>query len=451
MSVSVENKSAVARRLTITIPGESIETEVSERLKQYGKNAKIKGFRPGKAPASIVRRQYGGAIRADVLQEMMSSHYTEAVQSEGLEPVGSPSLEAGESSADGSFTFTADLEVYPEVEPDGLDRLELKRPRVEIADSDVDVVLERLRKQRQKWVAAERPAGEGDRVIVSFDGTIEGEPFEGGHGENVTVTIGANEMIPGFETGLTGVSAGETRELDLAFPDSYRASALAGKPVHFKITASAVQAAEIPALDDDFAVSFGCTEGGVERLRERVRENMAAELDVRIREDLQRQVGDQLVAANPIEVPRALVDQEVEREQRRLLQRLGIRTEGVRVPELPREPYVEAAERRIRLGLLLGALIKREEFRPDPARVDKHIEALCADLEDPVAGARQLRADSEAMRNVEAIILEDMIYDWLIEQAKVSEEPKEFLAYMEPGDGFGSGATDANTEDASDD
>ncbi|MGH8273518.1 MAG: trigger factor [Gammaproteobacteria bacterium] len=443
MSVSVEQSSAVGRRVTITIPGESIESEVEKRLLQYRKNAKIKGFRPGKAPAKIVRREYGPAAREDVLGELVNTHYAEAVQSEALAPVGSPTIESGETGADGSFTFTAELEVYPELEPTGLDRLSLKRPQIEIGDADVEVVLERLRRQRQEWAAVGRRAGNGDEVSVNFEGSVEGEPFEGGQGENVTVTLGSNEMMPGFEAGLEGISGGETRALDLAFPENYRVTNLAGRPVHFEVTAVEVRESRLPALDEEFAAAFGCAEGGVEQLRERVRMNMSAELDARIRDDLQHQVDDQLVDANPVEVPRALVDREIERQQRRLLQRLGIKSEGVRIPELPREPYEEAAKRQIRLGLILNALIQREEFRPDPARVEKHIEAVCAELEDPTAGARELRADSEAMRNVEALVLEDMIYDWLIEQAAVTDEPMEFIAYMEPKES----TAQAGTED----
>lgn len=445
MSVSVEQNSAVGRRLTITIPGESIKPEVEKRLEQYGRNARIKGFRPGKAPAKIVRREYGSAAREDVLGELVNAHYAEALRSEALEPVGSPTIEGGETGTDGSFTFTAKLEVYPELEPTGLERLSIKRPQIEITDNDVEVVLERLRRQHQEWIAVERPAREGDQVSVNFEGTVEGEPFEGNRGENVAVTLGSGEMIPGFEAGLEGISSGESRALDLAFPEDYRATELAGRPVHFEVTAGEVRESKIPALDTEFAAAFGCAEGGVERLRERVRENMAAELAERIGEDLRRQAGEQLVDANPVEVPRALVDREIERRQRQLLQRLGIKSEGVRTPELPREPYEEAAERQIRLGLILNALIQREAFRPDPARVEKHIEAVCAQLDDPAAGARELRADGEAMRNVEALVLEDMVYDWLIEQAAVSEEPMAFLDYMEPKENAGqAGAADAD-------
>jgi trigger factor len=429
--------------LTITIPAERIESEVAQRLSELGKNAKIKGFRPGKAPANVVKREYGGAVRGDVVGELMRSHYADAVTEQALNPVSAADLEIGEPGADGSFVFTAELEVYPEVEPVGLDSLDLRRPRIEIGDGDVDVVLDRLRHQRQIWKAVDRPAAEGDRVVVNFEGRVDGEPFEGSQDENVPVAIGGAEMIPGFETGLVGMSSGETRGLDLAFPDNYRASELAGRPVHFEVTANEVQGSELPALDEDFAADFGCAEG-VAQLREHVHENMETELAARIRDDLQRQVGNQLVEANPIEVPRALADQEVERQQRRLLQRLGIDPDGARAPQLPREPYVETAKRQIRLGLIMNALIEREALRPDPARVDPHIAALAAETDDPERAVREIRADSSAMRNVEALVLEDMAYDWLIEQAEVSEEPMEFLAYMEPKEK----TTEANEENA---
>lgn len=434
MSVSVKQNGVLGRRLTVTIPGEDIETEMSRRLKTLAKTAKVKGFRPGKAPDKVVRQQYGASVREDVLSELMRSHYSEAVAQQELAPVASPRFEDGKSEADGGFTFTAELEVYPEFEPTGTDALTLKRPQIQITDADVDEVLERLRRQRREWVEAARPAQDGDRVTVNFEGLVEGEPFEGNRGEAVAVVLGAGEMIPGFEEGLAGISAGETRTLDVTFPEQYRISELAGRPVRFEATATRVDEERMPALDDDFAAAFGCAEGGVEQLRERVRGNMSEELADRIRADLQRQAAEQLLDANPIEVPQALVEEEVARKQREILRRLGIDPEDARTSKLPREPYVEAAERQVRLGLVLSKLIQREAFRPDPARVEKRIEEYAAGHDNPSAKAREIRADNETMRGIEALVLEDMTYDWLLEQAAVEDAPMDFFGFMEPKD-----------------
>jgi trigger factor len=444
MSVTVEQNGAIARRLIITIPGESIEAEMAGQLQALGKNANIKGFRPGKAPAKIVRREYGAAVRGDAIDKLSRSHYAEALRNESLEPVALPTFNEGETGEGGDYIFSADLEVFPEVEPRGLDTLEITRPKVEINDSDVDTVIERLQKQHAEWLAVTRSAQEGDKVTVNFEGLIEGEPFEGNQGVNVAVTIGAGEMIPGFEEGLKGIGVDETRKLELAFPEDYRAEEVAGKQAIFEVSATAIEAENLPEVNDAFAATFGCEEG-VEQLRERVRNNMESELETRIGEDLHDQVGDQLIDANPTEVPRALVDREIERRQTQMLRRLGLDPESSTTPNLPREPYEEVSKRHVRLGLVMNALLEREAFQPDPALVEKRIESLTAQMEDPTAAAREVRADNQAMRNIEAMVLEDMIYDWLIEQAKVSEEEKDFLTYMEPKQELGQG----NTGDAS--
>lgn len=431
MSVTVEQNGAVGRRLMITIPGDRIESEMEQQLKGVAKSAKIKGFRPGKAPSNMVRREYGAAVRDDVISELMRSHYSEALSSESLNPVDLPKFEDGTFTEDGSFTFAANLEVFPEVDPQGTEGLVVKRPKVEIGDTDIDAVLERMQKQKAEWVATERAAQKGDRISINFEGLVEGEPFEGNRGENVPIELGAGEMIPGFETGLTGIKKGETRQLDIDFPEDYRATELAGKKATFEVTATALEEQQMPEIDDAFAATFGCDEG-VSQLRERVRKNMESELEARIREDMHDQIGDQLIDANPVEVPTVLVEQEIERRQRQLMRQLGLEEDAAKIPNLPREPYEEAAQRHVRLGLVMSALVQREAFQPDPARVEKHIDALCAQLDDPATGARELRADNKAMRNIEALVLEDMIYDWLIEQSTVTDEPKEFLAYMEP-------------------
>jgi len=435
MRVSVEESGALGRRLVVTIPGERIEDEVSRRLQGVAKRAKIKGFRPGKAPTKIVRQQYGESVRADVLEEMVRSHYAEAVTSEKLSPASAPAFQPGETGDDGSYTFTAEFEVYPQFEVKGTDKLAVTRPKVEIRDSDVDEVLQRLQRQRGDWVEADRAAAEGDRVVIDFEGRIDGEPFEGNAATDMPLVLGAGEVIPGFEEGLEGAKAGDTRTLELTFPEDYRKADLAGKPVSFEVKVHKVEEQKLPELDDEFAASLGIEEGGIDRLRERVRENMTRELEERLRNDLQKQVGDALVEANPVEVPAALVDEEVVRQQRAALQRLGISTESAQAPKLPREPFVEEAERRVRLGLVLSQLIESEAFRPDPAKIDSKIDEVTADAEDPEAQARAIRADNEVMRRVEALVLEETAYDWLIEKARVEEEPRGFFEFMEPKEG----------------
>lgn len=446
MGVSVEETGTAGRRLTITIPGEKIESRVGEQLKSLAREAKIKGFRPGKAPAKIVRNRYGAAVRDDVLSELKRDHYIKAVTSESLEPVALPQFEEGRFAEDGDFVFAANLEVVPVVDPQGVDRLALKRPGVQITAADIDTVMGRLQKQNGEWVEVDRPARKGDRLTVNFEGLVDGEPFEGNRGENVHLELGAGKMIPGFEEGLEGIHPGATRRLRLRFPDDYQASERAGKTADFEVIATALEEQRLPELDDALAASLGCGEG-LAQLRERVRENMESELAARIGEDLREQVGKQLIDANPFAVPQTLVDREIERRQRQMLRRLGLGEDPSKVPSLPREPYAEASERQVRLSLLLKALIEREAFKADPERVEKHLQSLCTQLDDPARGARELRADDKAMRNIEALVLEDMAYDWLIEQATVRDEPRDFMRYMESAEpGTGKQTENANDE-----
>ncbi len=435
MQVSVEQSGSLGRRLTVTIPGEQIEEEVLKRLNDVAKRAKIKGFRPGKAPASVVRQQYGDAVRQDVVSDLVQSHYAEALQGQNISPVAAPSVEPGATGSDGSYTFTAELEVYPEFELRDIKDARLVRPQVGITDADVDTIVDRLRRQHEHWTAVERPADEGDRVVVDFEGRMDGEPFDGNSATDMPLVLGSASVIPGFEQGLIGAAPGETRSLDLTFPEDYSKADLAGKPVTFEVTVKKVEESHLPELDDDFAAHMGIEEGGLERLREKVRENMQNELDDRVRGEMEKQAGDALLEANPIDVPRVLVEQEIVRQQRATMRQFGLQVDPDSTPDLPREPFVDKAERRVRLGIVLNQLIEREQFRPDPARVERKVESLVADSEDPVAQARAIRADNNVMRQVESLVLEEIAYDWLIEQATVEEEAKGFFEFIEPEKG----------------
>ncbi|MGH8128497.1 MAG: trigger factor [Gammaproteobacteria bacterium] len=441
MQVSVEQSGSLGRRLTVTIPGDQIEQEVAKRLGDVAKRSKIKGFRPGKAPAKVVRQQYGEAVREDVLADMVRSHYAQALQGENISPVSAPTVEPGETTTDGSYTFIAELEVYPEFEVKDIADAALIRPQIKIGEADVDAILDRLRSQHQHWHAVERTAADGDQVVIDFEGRIEGEPFDGNSATDMPLVLGSGSVIPGFEQGLVGAEAGDTRTLDLAFPEDYSKVELAGKPVSFEVTVKRVEESHLPELNDEFAGHMGIEEGGLARLREKVLENMQNELETRIRSEMEKQAGDALLAANAIDVPKALVDDEVVRQQRATMRQFGLQVDPDSVPDLPREPFVEKAESRVRLGLALSQLIEREQFQPDPARVERKIEEFAADAEDPTAQARAMRADNSVMRQIESLVLEEIAYDFLIEQAQVNEEPKGFFEFIEPEkDGAGDNA-----------
>lgn len=441
MQVSVEQSGNLGRRLTVTIPGDRIEQEIARRLGDVAKRSNIKGFRPGKAPAKVVRQQYGEAVREDVLADLVRLHYAEALQGENISPVSAPTVEPGETAIDGSYTFTAELEVYPEFEVKDIAEAALVRPQVTIEEADVDTILDRLRSQHRHWHAVERAAADGDQIVIDFEGRIEGEPFDGNSAADMPLVLGSGSVIPGFEEGLIGAETGATRTLDLAFPEGYGKAELAGKPVSFEVTVKRVEESHLPELNDDFAVLMGIEEGGLGSLREKVRENMQNELEARIRGEMEKQAGEALLAANAIDVPQALVDDEIVRQQRATMRQFGLQVDSDSTPDLPREPFVEKAERRVRLGLALSRLIEREQFQPDPARVERKIAEFAADAEDPAAQARAMRADNSVMRQIESLVLEEIAYDFLIEQAQISEEPKGFFEFIEPEkDGAGDNA-----------
>ncbi len=278
MMVSVETTAGLERRMTIQVPAEQIESEIDSRLRRYGKTAKIKGFRPGKVPMQVVRQRYGGQVREEVLGEMIRSSFVEALGQEKLRPAGGPRIEPSKVEQGVDLEFTATFEVYPEIALSGHEGMKIQRPTAEIAESDIDDMMDRLRRQRAEWVAVDRAAVDGDQLTVDFTGTLDGEPFSGGEGEKVPVVLGRGGMLQDFENGLLGMRVGEEKEVSVDFPDDYGAAELAGRTAIFRVTAREVAEEKLPEIDDEFCQAFGISEGGVDRLRKEVSENMAREM-----------------------------------------------------------------------------------------------------------------------------------------------------------------------------
>ena len=309
MQVSVEAGEGLERRMTVELPAEQIEEAVTKRLKQIGKNARIDGFRPGKVPMNLLRRRYGGQVLQEVYGEIIESSYQEAVQQQNLHPVGMPKIEPKAGEDQNVFGYIATLEVMPEIT---LAKLEgtIKRPVAELTEADVEEMVEKLRKQRASWNAVDRAAAEGDQVKISFKGTMDGEAFEGGNAEDMPLVLGSKRMIEGFEAGLVGMIKEEKRSLELRFPEDYRVEELAGKPVTFEVEVNEVAEQVLPEVDETFAKSFGAHEG-VERLKQDIRDNMQRELKQRIWTRLKNQAMDLLYSSNPIQLPSAMLQEEI--------------------------------------------------------------------------------------------------------------------------------------------
>ena len=429
MQVTVESTGALERRMRVELPAERIEKEIETRLKRVGRTAKIKGFRPGKIPPKVVKQHYGQQIRQEVLSELMQKSYTDAVLQENLSPAGGPTIEPVVSENKADFAYIATFEVLPEVTLEGLDKIQVERPDVEISDADCDEMLENLRRQKADWKPVERASADGDRVLVDFSGTLKGEPVEGGEGKNVPVVLGQGQMLPDFEKGLTGVTAGDETTFKVKFPKDYHAEDLAKKTVVFAATIHAVEELELPPLDDSLAEVYGVSDGGLAKLRTEVVENMEREARQKVRSDIKNQAMEGLLASNPIDVPKAMVDQEIENMQHEAMRQLGIED---RENAPPRENFVASAERRVRLGLLLRQYINDQQLSVDAERMRRHVEELCAGYENADEMVANYLANPQFVSQVEPIVLEEQALDRLIENGKAKTKKVAFKEYMNP-------------------
>jgi trigger factor len=427
VDVSVETPGGLERRMTVRVPTIEIEREVSVRLSRVGQTAKIKGFRPGKIPTKIVQQRYGDQVRQEVLSDLIRSNYSRALVQEELRPAGGPSIEPLPVDGEEQFTFRATFEVYPEVSLAAIDKLSVERPSVDIGESDVTDLMEKLREQRADWQSIERSAGSGDRVIIDFVGKIDNEIFDGGEGSEVPIVVGEGQVIDDFDKALKGVSAGESKSAKVKFPKDYPADALAGKKAVFDLTIHRVEERILPEIDDEFISAFGVAEGGVEALREHLKANMTRELSQRLRAETKRRALDSLLAANPITLPVALVDRETAAMQADALRQLGIE-DPEQAP--PKESFDEPARRRVALGLLVQELIQVSEIQLDRSRLDERLNEMVAQYERPEETAQMYRGNKELMAQLEAGVLEEQIVDYLLEKSKTSEKSMSFEQFM---------------------
>ena len=433
MMVSVQATGSLERRVEVSVPASTVEAAVANRLKVFSRTARLKGFRPGKAPLSVVQRQFGPQIRDEVVTELVRSSLAEALAEQKLAPVGGPRIDPLSSGTAGEdLRYAATFEVYPEIELKSLEAIEIVRPTADVTLTDVAAMIENLRRQRPDYVAATRPASDGDRLTVDFEGHLAGVPFEGGKGEGVTVVLGTGRMLKDFESGLLGAAVGETRTFDVAFPADYQKAGLAGRTAAFTATVRSIEESRLPQLDDEFCRAFGVTEGGVEQLRREVEENMRRELGQNVRGRVKTQLLDKLLAANPVEVPRSELEAQIRALQVDWLRRVGARPQDLKQAP-PREPFEEAAKRRAALGLLMSEIVRREQIRVDEARLEERIAAAAVSYSDPEDAARQIRGNDELRSQLIAAVLEDQATDWLLGRVKVVEQPSTFKELMNFG------------------
>jgi trigger factor len=430
MQVSVETTGALERRIEVSVPRERIDQAIDERLKRVGRTAKLKGFRPGKVPFKVVKQQFGAQVRQEVLSDLMQSSFAEAVTQQKLNPAAGPRIEPISVGPDQDLKYRATFEVFPEIELKGVEGIAVTRPAAQVTDADVDAMVLNLREQRPRFDAVERECREGDRVTMDFEGQIDGAAFEGSKGEDVAVLLGGGRMLKDFESGITGMKAGEHKQIQVPYPADYHNAALAGKVATFDVRVKKVEEKRLPDLDDEFCREYGVLDGGVEQLRREVRDNMERELGDNVRARIKQQLMDGLLAANPVDVPKSLVDAQVREMQIDAARRMGAR-DASQVP--PPEPFVEGARKRVALGLLIGELIKSRGLKLDRTRVESRLADLAAGHPEPETVIKAYRQNPDALRQIENIVIEDQVVDLLLEAAAVTEQAATFKDVMNFG------------------
>ncbi|EJL6258641.1 trigger factor [Vibrio cholerae] len=430
MQVTVETLEGLQRRLNITVPAANIEDAVVAELRNIAKNRRFDGFRKGKVPMKMVAKMYGKAVRQDVLGEVMQRHFIEAIVKEKINPAGAPTFAPVEIGEGKDLVFTATFEVYPEVELKGLENIAVEKPAAEVTDADVAEMLETLRKQQATWKEVDEAAENGKRVSIDFVGSIDGVEFEGGKAENFPLEMGAGRMIPGFEDGIVGKTKGMEFVIDVTFPEDYHAENLKGKAAKFAIKVNQVEARELPELNDEFVARFGVAEGGVDALKAEVRKNMERELKQAIKARIKEQAIEGLVKENEIQVPSALIDQEINVLRQQAAQRFGGNVEAA--AQLPRELFEEQAKRRVVVGLLLGEVIRTHELKADEEKVKALITEMATAYEDPSEVVSYYEQNQQLMNNMRNVALEEQAVDAIIAKAKVTEKAISFSELMNP-------------------
>ncbi len=428
MQVTVESTGTLERSLRIELPADQIESEIESRLKNVGRTAKIKGFRPGKVPHKVVKQRYGKQVRQEVLGDLMQKSYSEAVIQEKLQPAGSPKIEAETDLDDNSFSFVAKLEVLPEIELKNIDKIKIERPDVTIDDSDLEAMILKLQKQKAEWSAVERKSKDDDRVVVDFSGELDGEAISGGQGKEVPIVLGEGQMLPDFEKALYGVKAGDEKSFKVKFPKDYPAEELQGKKVEFTVNVHRVEEQQLPDVDDAFAEEFGVTDGGIEKFKNDVRENMEREAAQRVKNAIRDQISEGLLDTNPIDIPQVMKHNEMHSMQHEAMRQMGIEDHD-QAP--PLSNFAETAEKRVRLGLLVRQIISDQDISADEDDMRGYVRGLVASYESPDEMVEMYMGNPQLRQQVEPVVLEQKAFDWVVETAKVKDKKVSFTDFMD--------------------
>jgi trigger factor len=430
MQTNLETLSQLERRLTMAVPMADIDKQVDERLKQLARTVRMAGFRPGKVPLKIVARQYGTQVRSEVISDAVEKAFSAAVRDQNLRVAGYPRIERKEGSGADRLEFSATFEVYPEVQLGDLSGVTVERPTLTVTDAEVEKTIAVLRKQRTRYEPADRPAAKGDRVVVDFTGTIDGVEFEGGKSTDFTFVLGEGRMLPEFETGVTGMRAGESKSLLVNFPTDYQGKDVAGKTASFAVSVKKVEAPRLPELDADFARALGVADGDLGKMRAEVKANVEREVKKRLGGDLKNRVMQALLNASRLELPKGLVDMEVQRLVSGA--RADLQARGLKMESMPIDPQVFEAQarRRVALGLIVAEIVKTHDLAAKPQQVRALVDEHAASYEHPSEVVKWYYSQPERLAEFEGLAVEENVVDWVLRNAKAVDTPVAFDQLM---------------------
>ena len=431
MQVSIESSTGLERQLKIGVPAEKIDQEVINRLQKAMKTVSIKGFRKGKVPLKVVKQHYGKGVRQEVVGEIVNSSFYEAIQQEDLKPVGQPQINDISDKEGQDLEFMAVFEVFPEVVLKALTKVKLDRPASEVTDADVEKMIEQLRNQQSSFKVGKKKAKDGHQVNIDYVGTRDGEEFDGGKADGQDLVLGSSSMIPGFEKGLEGLSAGEETVLKLSFPEDYHAEELKGAAVEFAVKVNSVASKALPKMDDEFFKLFGVESGGEEKFREDVLANMERELRNAIRTKVKNRVMEQLFELNPVELPTALVANEIIQLKQQMVQQFG-GGQQIDLSMLPDDMFKEKAERRAALGVIVSEIVKVEELSPDEEQVRARVDEIASTYEQPKEVVDYYYSKPELLSSVEGVVLEDQVTELVLAKAKIKEQNLSYEDAIKP-------------------
>lgn len=432
MQANIETLGALQRRLDLTVPAAEIDKEVSVRLSKLARTVRLPGFRQGKVPLKMVAATYGAQVQAEVLNDKIGAAFSNAVTTSKLRVAGTPQLEprAGANADDKDLAFSATFEVYPEVKVGDLSAVEVQRAVCEVGDAEIDSTLEIMRRQRASYEEAARAAADGDRVTLDFIGYVGGEPFEGGKGADYPFVLGQGRMLPEFESAVRGLQAGESKTFPLTFPADYRASELAGKEASFEVTIKKVEQPVLPPLDATFAQALGITDGDIGKMRAEVRSNLEREVKGRLKARTKDSALNALLSSTDFEVPKALVEAETGRLMEMARKDLVARGIDAKEAPLPADVFAPQAERRVRLGLLLAELVRSEGLTAQQQQIRKAIEEVAQSYERPAEVIQWYLGNRERLAEIEAIVTEDNVVDWVLAHGRTVDTPVAFDVLM---------------------